>query len=156
MNPRRCIIFFVVALGLLLAGPRAFCQSLRGTTLGQSQNDDRDLANSLIVNKRQKVGKGEKKEEVDPKKLTSKKSNDTTFSGSMNDIGLDWRSKTMGKPHVTNEKEPEPAKTESNVDRDLKAAKTSDAASATKEQGAASSKSDEKAKPSASKADGDH
>jgi hypothetical protein len=143
--------------------PRAFCQSMKGTTLGQSQNDDRDLMNSLIVDRNKpKIDKGEKKEEVDPKKLPSKKSNDTTFSGSLNDIGLDWRSKTMGKPHVAGEKETEPAKAGSTADRDLKVAKTAEAAAdgTSKEQDAGSSKSDEKpaekAKASTSKTDGDH
>src|SRR5437763_4813193 len=127
MNLPRSIIF-VVALVLILPGSRAFSQSLRGATLGQSQNDDRDLANSLIVNpNKSKVGKGEKKEEVDPKKLPSKKSNDTTFSGSLNDIGLDWRSKTMGRPKIANEKEAHTAKTES----------SGEAASVSKEQNVA-------------------
>ncbi len=90
----------VLSLALGFLAPVAFGQSALGKTdLGKSQNTPEDLMNSLIVNKQQKVGKGEKKEEVDPKKLQSKTSNDKTFSGSLNDIGLDWHSDNMGKPH---------------------------------------------------------
>ena len=129
---------------------------------GQSQNSPRDLANSLVVNKSPKVGKGEKKEEVDPKKLVSKKSNDTTFSGSLNDIGLDWTADKMGKPHVSGEGDSKQAKQSESADKNLKASKSSDAnaESQSKEQKSNTSKPDEKSaekeKAAASNSGDDH
>ena len=57
------------------------------TTLGQSQNDDRDLANSLIAGP-QKYGKGEKKAQVNAAELKSKSIKDATFGGSLLNIGI--------------------------------------------------------------------
>src|SRR5689334_2996553 len=57
------------------------------TTLGQSQNDDRDLANSLIAAP-QKYGKGEKKAQVSSAELKSKSINDATFGGSLLNSGI--------------------------------------------------------------------
>src|ERR1700737_533035 len=80
----------ILLSSLLVAGASfAHGQSTVGkTTLGQSQNDGRDLANSLIPGKPRSVGKGEKKEEVDPKKLPSKSIKDPTFGGSLVEMGL--------------------------------------------------------------------
>jgi len=86
------------------------------TTLGSSQNDSRDLANSLIVPKRTNFGK-EKKEEVDLKTLQRKSSKDTTFQGNLMDLDLDWRGGKLGKPG-------------SGGDKDSKGSKTADAGSA--------------------------
>src|SRR2546421_5977270 len=91
------IIVILLAYGFV--APLAFGQgALSKTDLGKSQNTPDDLMNSLIVNNRPKVGKGEKKEEVDPKKLSSKTTKDPMFQGSLNDMGLDWRSDKIGKP----------------------------------------------------------
>jgi len=76
--------------------------TLDKTTLGHSQNSSADLANSLVPGPKH-FGKGEKKSEVDPKTLPSKTSHDTTFSGSLNDIGLDWGGDKMGKPRAVAE-----------------------------------------------------
>src|SRR6476619_1780601 len=95
----------------------------QGTTLGQSQNTPQDLANSLVVNNRPKVGK-EKKEEVDPKKLVSNKSADTTFSGGRNDVNRDWTANNMGKPHGTSADDSKAGqKSDTAVQKNLKAAK---------------------------------
>lgn len=57
------------------------------TTLGQSQNDARDLANSLAPGP-QRFGKGEKKEQISTAELKSKTTKDTTFGGSLMNIGI--------------------------------------------------------------------
>ena len=53
--------------------------------------------NSLVPGPK-KFGKGEKKEEVDPKKLPSKTLHDKTFQGNLMDIGVDWNGDKLGKP----------------------------------------------------------
>jgi hypothetical protein len=156
----------LISLALIsgFCAPNLLAQAvLNKTTLGQSQNGPQDLANSLIVNNKPKVGKGEKKEEVDPKKLVSKKSNDTTFSGSLNDIGLDWTGGgKLGKPQSGGEADSKHAKQSESPDKDLKASKISDGngESQTKEQKPTTSKPDEKSSPekekaSSAKSDGD-
>jgi hypothetical protein len=57
------------------------------TTLGRSQNDGRDLVNSLIPGEK-KFGKGEKKLEVNSGDLKSKQLKDTTFGGSLLNMGI--------------------------------------------------------------------
>jgi hypothetical protein len=57
------------------------------TTLGQSQNDSRDLVNSLVAGP-QRYGKGEKKGEVNSADLKSKTTKDATFGGSLLDMGI--------------------------------------------------------------------
>lgn len=82
----RIILVFAV---LMVGSTVTHGQSTVGkTTLGQSQNDGRDLANSLIPGPPRAVGKGEKKEEVDPRKLPSKAIKDPTFGGSLVEMGL--------------------------------------------------------------------
>src|SRR3982750_2968681 len=73
-----------------LITPLAFGQEaiLDRTSFGHSQNDSRDLENSLIPGKK-RYGKGEKKEEVDLRTLPSKSSKDTTFQGKLMDLDLD-------------------------------------------------------------------
>lgn len=61
---------------------------LNNTTLGQSQNDERDLANSLQPGP-VKFGKGEKKFQVNAKQLQSKSIKDETFGGSLLNMGID-------------------------------------------------------------------
>ena len=141
---------FIILLALGSLSTPAFAQSYntdrhtQGTTLGQSQNSPQDLANSLVVNNKPKIGK-EKKEEVDPKKLVSKKSTDTTFSGGLNDVNLDWTGNKMGKPHDTSEADSKTAKkSEGAAAKDLKASKTSGSGEGAKEEKSATSKSDDK------------
>src|SRR5205814_9255776 len=71
MKPRYRLILIFAGFGLVC--PLAHGQSaiLDKTTLGQSQNDARELQNSLIVPKRVNI-KGEKTEQVDPQKLSSR------------------------------------------------------------------------------------
>jgi len=78
---------------LIFAGFGLVCPLARGqavldkTTFGQSQNDARDLQNSLVVPKRVQI-KGEKTEQVDPQKLSSRSTKDAKFQGSLLDMGL--------------------------------------------------------------------
>jgi len=83
---------------------------LEKTTLGQSQNDYRDLQNSLIVPKHNRIGK-EKTGEVDLKTLQTKSSKDTPFQGNLMDLDLDWRSDKLGKPHMSGENDSKGSKT---------------------------------------------
>jgi hypothetical protein len=91
------VLFLLIASFFCSHSVFAQGSALSKTDLGKSQNTTEDLYNSLVPGP-QHYGKNEKKAEVDPKTLQSKKSNDTTFSGGMNDIGLDWHSEKMGKP----------------------------------------------------------
>jgi hypothetical protein len=59
------------------------------TTLGQRQNDDRDLANSLVPGEKKYGGKGEKKAQVNASELKSKSIKDTTFGGTLLNMGID-------------------------------------------------------------------
>src|SRR5438045_9665074 len=73
----------------LFVAPLADGQAvLKNTSLGQSQNDERDLANSLTAGP-QKYGKGEKKAQVNSTDLKSKSIKDATFGGSLLNIGID-------------------------------------------------------------------
>ncbi|HEY6071711.1 MAG TPA: hypothetical protein VIU85_10085 [Chthoniobacterales bacterium] len=119
--------------------------------------------NSLIPGP-EKYGKNEKKAEVDPKTLQSRKSNDATFSGGINDIGLDWSSNSMGKPHSASDADSKKSKTSSSGSEEKKttASKSAEAGETTqgKELKTASThdeKSSSKEKASAAaKTDGDH
>ncbi len=137
--------------------------SLNGTTLGKSQNDSRDLANSLIPGK-PRLGK-EKKEEVDPQKLPSKAIKDPKFQGSLLDEGLDSSAETKSqdeKGGSGSEKDSKVSKqAATSGDKDSKGSKSTQTGDGqNKDQKATSAKSDEKApekeKASASKTDGHH
>ena len=85
----------IVPLVLILAGAGVMVPSLAlaqtvidKTTLGQSQNDQRDLANSLVAGP-QKYGKGEKKAQISASELKSKGLKDSTFGGSLLNVGID-------------------------------------------------------------------
>ena len=138
--------------------------ALDKTTLGQSQNDSRDLANSLIPGPKH-YGKGEKKEEVDPKKLTSKTVKDPKFEGSLVEMGLG----SNGDPDLHLEKASTASDKDSKVSKqaDTSGDKVSQSSKSTqagegqnKDQkataAAANEKSSEKEKASANKPDGDH
>ena len=161
------IIVILLAYGFV--APLAFGQAvLSKTDLGKSQNTTEDLANSLMVNNKPKVGKGEKKEEVDPKKLSSKTTKDPMFQGSLNDMGLDWTSDKIGKPHVADAADSKSAKqSEAAGEKDAKSSKAAETTGAKDSkssdgdgrQKVAASRSDEKSsdkqKASAEKPDGD-
>jgi hypothetical protein len=164
MKSSHCWRVVVISVVCGLAAPAVFGQAvLSKTDLGKSQNTSEDLTNSLIPGKPRRFDKGEKKEEVDPKKLTSKKSNDATFSGSLSDIGLDWTGSQMGKPRDGSNAESKSAKqTTAAVEKDSKPAKSTETSgdSQGKEQRPTSAKSDEKSpakqEPSPGKSNGDH
>jgi hypothetical protein len=153
----------------LVSGQQAI---LDKTTLGSSQNDYRDLQNSMIPGKK-RYDKGEKKEEVDLKTLQSKSTKDPTFQGNLMDIDLDWGGAKLGKPPSNGDKNSKTAdaagKKDAKVSQQADASgkkepKTSKSAQAgddpNKDQKAKASVSDEKPvekeKAAASKPDGDH
>jgi hypothetical protein len=154
---------FLLLLVFALSAPVLFGQgsAISRTDLGKSQNTREDLVNSLAPGP-VKYGKGEKKAEIDPKTLPSKKSNDTMFSGGLNDLGVDWSGDKMGKPHGAKDSSSKPATTADGSLKDSKSEKSSTATSDVqgKEQGSTTSKSEEKpsekAKTSFAKTDGDH
>jgi len=157
------LILISAAFGLF--SPFARGQSpLSGTTLGKSQNDGRDLANSLVPGK-PRFGKGEKKEEVDPQKLPTKAIKDPKFQGSLLDEGLGSSAETKSQ----DEKEGSGSKRDSNVskqadtsgDKDSQSSKSTQAGEGQeKDQKATSAagneKASEKEKASASKPDDNH
>jgi hypothetical protein len=145
------------------------------TTLGSSQNDSRDLENSLIVPKHNRIGK-EKTGEVDLKTLQTKTSKDTPFQGNLMDLDLDWRGGgKLGKPHTSGDNDSKDSKTadaagekdakvskqaDTSGDKDPKVSKSAKAGDdQNKDQKAKSTASEEKTsekeKASASKPDGD-
>ncbi len=158
---RRLTIFL---LACVVVSPLAHGQGvLSKTTLGKSQNDSRDRANSLIPGK-PRLGK-EKKEEVDPQKLPTKAIKDPKFQGSLLDEGLDSSAETKsqdGKGGSGSEKDSKVSKqAATSGDKDLKGSKSTQTGDGqNKDQKATSAKSDEKApekeKASASKTDGHH
>ena len=84
---RFIIVMAVCGLVAPLARGQADQAILDKTTFGHSQNDARDLQNSLIVPKRVSI-KGEKTEQVDAQKLSSRSTKDAKFQGSLLDMGL--------------------------------------------------------------------
>lgn len=78
-----------VFLATVIAAPLAWGQGvLNNTTLGQSQNDAADLANSLAPGP-VKYGRGEKKSQISAAELKSKTIKDSTFGGSLLNMGID-------------------------------------------------------------------
>ena len=170
-----CLLIAVAFLLLAVCGLNsAFAQgsALSKTSLGHSQNTTEDLENSLIPGK-PKFGKGEKKEEVDAKKLPSKSLKDPAFQGTLDDLGLDWGGGKLGKPRSSNEsdskvqkkavatedskaaaKNPDPSR-----EKDSKSSKSEAADDQNKEQKQSPAKSgdkpSEKEKVAANKTDGD-
>lgn len=92
----KSILIFIFLFTVIIVGaPIARSQTAPGdpavlgnTTLGRSQNDERDLANSLVATP-QKFGKGEKKSQVNASELKSKSIKDATFGGSLLNEGID-------------------------------------------------------------------
>ena len=162
MKPIYISGLILVSAAFGLVSPFASGQSAL-TTLGSSQNDSRDLMNSLIPGK-PRLGK-EKKEEVDPQKLPTKAIKDPKFQGSLLDEGLDSSAETKsqdGKGGSGSEKDSKVLKqAATSGDKDLKGSKSTQTGDGqNKDQKATSAKSDEKApekeKASASKTDGHH
>src|ERR1700747_2316541 len=85
---RMCGLIALVAATGFMSRQVSAQAVLDRTTLGQSNNDERDLANSLVPGPK-KYGKGEKKQEVNPAELKSSSSKDTTFGGSLLNMGID-------------------------------------------------------------------
>jgi len=83
---RSILVFTAVVVCATAAHGQAV---LNKTTLGQPQNDGRDLANSLVPGEKKYGGKGEKKEHVNAAELKSKSIKDTTFGGSLLNMGID-------------------------------------------------------------------
>src|SRR5438105_8187539 len=139
LTHRWAIIVILLVYGFV--APLAFGQgALSKTDLGKSQNTTEDLANSLMVNNKPKIGKGEKKEEVDPKKLSSKTIKDPMFQGSLNDMGLDWRSDKIGKSRDVIAADSKGAKqSDAAGDKDAKASKAADTTGAKDSNGSKSS-----------------
>jgi hypothetical protein len=88
-NMKPTFIFAFVLFTTLAASPLARAQAvLKTTTLGKSQNDGGDLANSLAPGP-VKYGKGEKKSQISAAELKSKTIKDSTFGGSLLNVGID-------------------------------------------------------------------
>ena len=179
MIPSFICRLILVLVALMVGSTVAHGQgALDKTTLGQSQNDSRDLANSLIPGPKH-YGKGEKKEEVDPKKLTSKTVKDPKFEGSLVEMGLgsngdpdlhlekastasDKDSKASKQADAAGEKDPKVSKqADTSGDKVSQSSKSTQAGEGqNKDQkatsAAANEKSSEKEKASANKPDGDH
>jgi hypothetical protein len=82
------------------------------TTFGSSQNDSRDMVNSLVPGPRS-YGKGEKKEEISAAQLKSKANKDTTFGGSLMNIGINGAEPKLDeqqKRHSAPSEEAQPSK----------------------------------------------
>jgi hypothetical protein len=176
MKPIYRLILAFAVYGLI--APLVFGQAvLEKTTLGSSQNDYRDLENSLIVPKRTHIGK-EKKEEVDLRTLQTKASHDPTFGGSLVEMGLgssgdptlrqqkqhsitDQKSNASKPAEGVGEKDSKASQqTDTSGDKDSKASKSTQGGDdQNKDRKAKSSASDEKPsekeKAAASKPDGD-
>ena len=121
MTPPYRLILIFAGFGLVCPLARGQ-QVLDKTTLGQSQNDSRDLQNSLIVPKHVNI-KGEKTEQVDPQKLSSRSTKDAKFQGSLLEMGLG----STGDPDSHQEK------ARSATDQDSNALKPANASSEKKD-----------------------
>ena len=179
--PYRLILTFA---GFGLVCPLAHGQEaiLDKTTFGHSQNDARDLQNSMIVPKRVHI-KGEKTEQVDPKKLSSQSTKDAKFQGSLLDMGLgssadpdlhqekarsatDQDSNALKPANASSEKKDskvsKPADASGEKEKPSKLADTSGDAQSKERKATSAAAAEEKssgsatAKSSASKPDGDH
>lgn len=112
MKPVYLIIAFSLACGLLpsLAHGQG---ALDNTTLGKPQNDARDLANSMVPVEKKYTGKGEKKEQVSAAELKSKSIKDSTFGGSLLNMGIDPSAPKLDEQKLhsaVTEKEPQASK----------------------------------------------
>ena len=115
---RIILIFTAVGVSAVAAHGQS---ALDKTTLGKPQNNIQDLENSLVPGEK-KYGKGEKKEQVNTAELKSKSTKDSTFGGSLLNMGIDpaapkldeqklhhvqaEKESTSVKPAALNEKQP--------------------------------------------------
>ena len=157
LTPSSSLLASLVFAGSVLFSAAASGQAiLDKTTLGESQNDYRDLQNSLIVPKRTNFGK-EKKEEVDLKTLQTKSSKDTTFQGTLMDLDVDWHGDKLGKPKSDGDKDSKaPKLAGAGGEKDAKVSKQADKsgdkdakASSKSTQAGDDQNKDQKAKPAA-------
>ena len=130
LAPSSKLLASLVFAGSVLFSAAAFGQAgeaiLDKTTLGASQNDYRDLQNSLIVPKRNHIGK-EKTGEVDLKTLQTKTSKDTPFQGTLMDLDVDWHGDKLGKPHTSGDNDSKGSKTaDAGGEKDAKVSKQAD------------------------------
>jgi hypothetical protein len=114
MKPTARLILFgaVSALVFPLTHARGQQAILDKTTFGSSQNDSRDMVNSLVPAP-QRYGKGEKKQEISAAELKSKTTKDTTFGGSLMNIGITGAEPKLDeqqKRHSAPSEEAKPAK----------------------------------------------
>ena len=171
-HPRFRVSHLLFAFWTLFAAVAYGQGVLDKTDFGKSQNTAGDLENSLIPAK-PNLTKGEKKGEVDPRTLQSKKMKDPLFQGGLMDVDVDWTGGKLGKPKVANEsdskvqkkaeatedskaaaKNPDPSR-----EKDSKSSKSDAAEDPNKGQKQSSTKSgdkpSEKEKVAATKTDGD-
>jgi len=86
----RTVLLFLLLMSLIIPLARAQDPAiLDKTTFGKSQNDEKDLANSLTGAPTPKYGKGEKKIQLNAAELKSKSIKDSTFGGSLLNVGID-------------------------------------------------------------------
>ena len=82
------LVLILAGAGVMVPSPAQAQAVLDKTSLGRSQNDERDLANSMVAGP-QKYGKGEKKAQISASELKSKGLKDSTFGGSLLNVGID-------------------------------------------------------------------
>ena len=173
LNLVRLCGFCALVLGLGFGPRQVFGQSaLSKTTLGSSQNDARDLTNSLVPSP-QRYGKGEKKGQVNTADLKSKPIKDTTFGGSLLNMGLDpaqpkldekklhdspseTAPKTSKETDATGVKDSQPSQSAGDKDPKISNSTTAVTDAQNKDQKTTASKSEEKPTDKAGKPDGDH
>ena len=113
MKPIARLILLGTVSALVFPFTQARGQAVLGkTTLGSSQNDSRDLVNSMVAPPK-RYGKGEKKEEINAAELKSKASKDTTFGGSLLNMGISGAAPKLDeqqKRHIAPSEEAKPAK----------------------------------------------
>lgn len=82
------LVLILAGAGVMVPSPSPAQTVINKTTLGQRQNDERDLANSMVAPP-QRYGKGEKKVQISASELKSKGLKDSTFGGSLLNMGID-------------------------------------------------------------------
>jgi hypothetical protein len=113
MKPMARLILLGAVSALVFPLPHARGQQalLDKTTFGSSQNDSRDLANSLVAAPK-RYDKGEKRGEVKSADLKSKTLKDATFGGSLLNMGITGAAPKLDeqKLHTAPAEEAKPAK----------------------------------------------
>jgi len=150
---RSIVPFIVILAGAALMVPwSARAQSsLSKTTLGQDQNDDRDYVNSLTAAPSKSYGKGEKKSQMSKAELKSKSINDSTFGGSLLNMGIDSGAPRLDESKLVNAKAEESQKPAAS-NRQAATATEKKSAAAAKEPAAAEKPAEEATQPAESEA----